>query len=205
MNTDIEQLNLRAFSSLSDEIRREGEENFVPVMKVDAASLLRQIITLRQPEKILEIGTATGFSGMIMLECAKSAHLYTIEHNESRVEKARENFKKAGLLDRATFFVGNVHELIDFVSGEFDFLFFDGPKSHYLEFLQKLRPFLKSGAVVVCDNVLFRGIVEEKTEVERRMRTIAGNMRAFLDYITGDEWESAVYDIGDGVSVSILK
>ncbi len=203
--TDITELNLRAFSTLSDEIRRDGEQNFVPVMKVDSASLLRQIVALKNPKKILEIGTATGFSGMVMLEVAKDAHLYTIEHNESRVEKARENFKKAGLLDRTTFFVGNVHELIDFVSGEFDFLFFDGPKSHYLDFLLKLRPFLKSGAVLVCDNVLFRGIVEEKCDVERRMRTIAGNMREFLDYITGDEWISAVYDIGDGVSVSILK
>lgn len=203
--TDINQLNLRAFSPLSDEIRREGEENFVPVMKADSASLLRQIVALKNPKKILEIGTATGFSGMVMLEVAKEAHLYTIEHNESRVEKARENFKKAGIYDRATFFVGNVHELIDFVSGEFDFLFFDGPKSHYLEFLLKLRPFLKSGAVVMCDNVLFRGIIEEKQETKRRMRTIAGNMREFLDYITGDEWISTVYDIGDGVSVSILK
>ena len=203
--TDLNELNLRAFSPLSNEIRVQGEQNFVPVMKVDASSLLRQIVALKNPKKILEIGTATGFSGMVMLEVAKDAHLYTIEHNESRVEKARENFKKAGLYDRATFFVGNVHEVIDFVSGEFDFLFFDGPKSHYLEFLLKLRPFLKSGAILVCDNVLFRGIVEEKTQVERRMRTIAGNMREFLDYITGDEWNSAVYDIGDGVSVSILK
>ncbi len=205
MNIEINELNLRAFSSLSKEVQKKGEENFVPVMKVDSASLLRQIVTLAQPKKILEIGTATGFSGMLMLECAKDAHLYTIEHNESRVNEARENFKKAGLDNRATFFVGNVHEVIDFVSGEFDFLFFDGPKSHYLEFLLKLRPFLKSGAILVCDNVLFRGIVEEKTQVERRMRTIAGNMREFLDYITGDEWNSAVYDIGDGVSVSILK
>lgn len=203
--TDITELNLRAFSTLSDGIRRKGEETFVPVMKVDSASLLRQIVALKNPKKILEIGTATGFSGMVMLEVAKDAHLYTIEHNESRVKEARENFKKAGLYDRATFFVGNVHELIEFVSGEFDFLFFDGPKSHYLDFLLKLRPFLKSGAVLVCDNVLFRGIVEEKCDVERRMRTIAGNMREFLDYITGDEWISAVYDIGDGVSVSILK
>lgn len=186
-------------------IHEEGLENFVPVMKYDAVRLLCQIVRLKSPKKILEIGTATGFSGISMLLSAPEAHLYTIEHNESRVEKARENFTRAGLIDRVSFFVGDVHDIINFVTGEFDFLFFDGPKSHYLEFVKKLRPYLAPNAVLVCDNVLFRGTVSGEVGYERRMRTIVNNMHEFLDYMTEGEWDTAVYDVGDGVSVSILK
>ena len=187
------------------EIHEEGLKNFVPVMKYDAVRLLSQIVRLKKPKKILEIGTATGFSGICMLQASLDAHLYTIEHNESRVEEARRNFTKAGLIDRVSFFVGDVHEIINFVTGEFDFLFFDGPKSHYLEFVKKLRPYLASGAVLVCDNVLFRGTVSGEASYERRMRTIVNNMHEFLDYMTEGEWDTSVYDIGDGVSISILK
>ena len=186
-------------------IHDEGEENFVPVMKLDAIGLLRQTVRLKQPKKILEIGTATGFSGITMLQASPDAILYTIEHNESRVKLARQNFEEAGLSDRVHFFVGDVREIIDFITGEFDFLMFDGPKSHYLEFLNKLRPCLSSGAVLFCDNVLFRGSVNGEKDYVRRNRTIVNNMRDFLDKMTEGEWDTAVYDVGDGVSISILK
>lgn len=202
---ELESLYKKVLTSELIEIHEEGLKNFVPVMKYDAVRLLSQIVRLKKPKKILEIGTATGFSGICMLQASPDAHLYTIEHNESRVEKARENFTKAGLIDRVSFFVGDVHEIINFITGEFDFLFFDGPKSHYLEFVKKLRPYLTPGAVLVCDNVLFRGTVNGEASYERRMRTIVNNMHEFLDYMTEGEWDTSVYDIGDGVSISILK
>lgn len=202
---DIESLYKKVLPKELIKIHDEGLKNFVPVMKYDAVRLLSQIVRLKAPKKILEIGTATGFSGISMLMSAPEAHLYTIEHNESRVMKARENFTRAGLIDRVSFFIGDVHEIINFVTGEFDFLFFDGPKSHYLEFVKKLRPYLAPNAVLVCDNVLFRGTVSGEADYERRMRTIVNNMHEFLDYMTQGEWDTAVYDVGDGVSVSILK
>lgn len=202
---ELESLYKKVLTDELIEIHEEGLKNFVPVMKYDAVRLLSQIVRLKKPKKILEIGTATGFSGICMLQASPDAHLYTIEHNESRVEKARENFTKAGLIDRVSFFVGDVHEIINFITGEFDFLFFDGPKSHYLEFVKKLRPYLTPGAVLVCDNVLFRGTVSGEASYERRMRTIVNNMHEFLDYMTEGEWDTSVYDIGDGVSISILK
>lgn len=202
---ELEKLYKKVLSEELIKIHDEGLNNFVPVMKYDAVRLLSQIVRLKAPKKILEIGTATGFSGINMLLSSPNSHLYTIEHNESRVEEARINFEKAGLIDRVSFFVGDVHEIINFVTGEFDFLFFDGPKSHYLEFVKKLRPYLAKGAVLVCDNVLFRGTVSGEVGYERRMRTIVNNMHEFLDYMTQGEWDTSVYDVGDGVSVSILK
>lgn len=199
------ELNKRGLTPQLLRIREEGEKNFVPVMKLDAVSLLRQTVRLKKPKKILEIGTATGFSGIAMLLACPDATLYTIEHNESRVEIARKNFAEAGLSNRVNFFVGNVHEIIDFITGEFDFLFFDGPKSHYLEFLEKLSPYLAPNAVLFCDNVLFRGAVSGEQDYVRRNRTIVVNMRNFLDTLTGGDWDTAVYDVGDGVSISILK
>lgn len=202
---ELENLYKKVLPSSLIEIHDEGLNNFVPVMKYDAVRLLSQIVRLRAPKKILEIGTATGFSGISMLMSAPDAHLYTIEHNESRVEEARKNFTDAGLIDRVSFFVGDVHDIINYVTGEFDFLFFDGPKSHYLEFVKKLRPYLAPNAVLVCDNVLFRGTVSGEATYERRMRTIVNNMHEFLLYMTEGEWDTSVYDVGDGVSISILK
>lgn len=202
---ELEKLYKKVLPEELIKIHEEGLQNFVPVMKYDAVRLLSQITRIKAPKKILEIGTATGFSGISMLLSAPCAHLYTIEHNESRVQKARTNFEKAGLIDRVSFFVGDVHDIINFVTGEFDFLFFDGPKSHYLEFVKKLRPYLAKNAVLVCDNVLFRGTVSGEVGYERRMKTIVNNMHEFLDYMTQGEWDTSVYDVGDGVSVSILK
>ena len=202
---EIESLYKKVLPDALIDIHDDGLKNFVPVMKLDAVRLLSQVVRLKNPKKILEIGTATGFSGISMLMSAPNAHLYTIEHNESRVKTARDNFTKAGLIDRVSFFVGDVHEIINFVTGEFDFLFFDGPKSHYLEFVKKLRPYLAPNAVLVCDNVLFRGTVSGENGYERRMRTIVNNMHEFLEYMTEGEWDTSVYDIRDGVSISILK
>ncbi|MBQ2714290.1 MAG: O-methyltransferase [Clostridia bacterium] len=201
----LDELNKRGITPQLLKIHDDGEKNFVPVMKLDAVSLLRQTVRLKKPNKILEIGTATGFSGISMLSAYENATLYTIEHNESRVKEARKNFEEAGFGDRVNFFVGDVHEIINYVTGEFDFLFFDGPKSHYLEFLNKLRPYLNPGCVLFCDNVLFRGSVSGECDYVRRNRTIVNNMREFLDEMTGGEWDTAVYDIGDGVSISVLK
>ncbi len=202
---ELDELNKRGLTPQLLRIHEDGEKNFVPVMKFDAVSLLRQTVRLARPKKILEIGTATGFSGIAMLSACPDAVLYTIEHNESRVETARKNFAEAGLSNRVHFFVGDVHEIINFITGEFDFLFFDGPKSHYLEFLEKLRPYLTDNVVLFCDNVLFRGSVNGENDYVRRNRTIVNNMRNFLDTLTGGEWDTAVYDVGDGVSISILK
>lgn len=202
---NLEELNKRGLSDLLTRIHEDGEKNFVPVMKLDAVGLLRQTVRLKKPKKILEIGTATGFSGIAMLSAYEGATLYTIEHNESRVRQARKNFEEAGFSNRVNFFVGDVHEIINYVTGEFDFLFFDGPKSHYLEFMYKLKPYLAKNCVLFCDNVLFRGSVNGECDYVRRNRTIVNNMREFLDKMTEGEWDTAVYDIGDGVSISILK
>jgi len=202
---NLDELNKKGLTEQLLRIHEDGEKNFVPVMKLDAVGLLRQTVRLRNPKKILEIGTATGFSGISMLQASNDSVLYTIEHNESRVREARKNFEEAGLINRVHFFVGDVHEIINYVSGEFDFLFFDGPKSHYLEFLNKLRPYIAPNCVLFCDNVLFRGSVNGECDYVRRNRTIVNNMREFLDKMTEGEWDTAVYDVGDGVSISILK
>lgn len=183
-----------------------AKEHFVPIMRKECSAVLGQIVRLKQPGEILEVGTAIGYSGIIMLTACPTAKLYTIEYNETRVREAKQNFAQCGVADRATVFTGDVKEILPFVSGHFDMVFLDGPKGHYGEFLQTLMPHLNPGAVIVCDNVLFRGYVENPTLAPRRMKTITCNMEKFLEtLVTSPDFETSILDIGDGVSVSIYK
>ncbi len=192
-----------------DSLRALGEfarSRHIPAMLPECAMLLRQTVMLSRPKKILEIGTGNGFSGICMLLSAPGARLYTIEHNESRAEEAKENFRAAGVLDRVTVFTGDVYEILPYVSGSFDFVFFDGPKAHYKEFFAQIREYIAPGGVLYCDNVLFRGYVRGEKEYVHRMNTIVKNMREFLRILCEDkEFTTGVYDIGDGVSVSIRQ
>lgn len=183
-----------------------AKEHFVPVMRDESSAVLAQMVRIRKPKKILEIGTAIGYSGILMLEASESATLTTIEYNEGRVDEAKRNFEQAGVYSRVIQFTGDVHEILPFVGGSFDFVFMDGPKGHYADFLDILRSHLTDGAVIVCDNVLFRGYLDDPSSCPRRMRTITNNMTDFLISITEDpQFDTVVIENGDGISVSVFK
>lgn len=206
MSEFVKKLHTLAHTDLTKTVEEYATEHFVPVMRAESSAVLQQIVRIARPKRILEIGTAIGYSGILMLEASDRAHLTTIEYNESRVLEAKQNFAEAGMSHRVTQFTGDVKEILPFVSGQFDFVFMDGPKGHYGEFVDILRPHLVDGAVVVCDNVLFRGYLDDPSSCPRRMKTITANMTEFLiDMTKSEDFDTVVVENGDGLSISVYK
>lgn len=186
-------------------LRVEARAEGVPVMLRETSQLLTTLISMKKPKNILEIGTAVGYSGSIMLKYSdKKSRLTTIDLNESHLERAKKNFKSQNFYERVRIFTGDATEIIPVMSGKFDFIFVDGPKSRYDEFFPYLKKMLIPGGVLVCDNVLFRDMVSGKEKTPHRMNTIVSNMRQFLDDLSKDkDFITDILDIGDGVSISV--
>jgi predicted O-methyltransferase YrrM len=185
-------------------IRELAAKDGIPILQAAAANFLELLVRLRAPEKLLEIGTAIGYSGIVMLRAAgRRARLNTIEQNEESIKIARSNFEKFGLSDRVNIFCGDAGAIIPTLSGAYDFIFLDGAKGQYINYLPYLTDLLEVGGALVCDNVLFRGMVADDGLVADGKRTLVNNMRAFLKKLCADKrLHTAVVDIGDGVSVS---
>ena len=181
-----------------------ARERYIPVMLDDTKQLLYETVKAAQPRRILEIGTAIGYSGIVMLSASGDATLNTIELDEKTAEIAKANFKEFGLSERVNIFVGDARELVPVLTGSYDFIFLDGPKGQYETFFPYLTDLLEVGGTLVCDNVLYKGLVEHVPDDKRHKHiTVARNMRAFLDDITTNErYRTVLHRIGDGVTVS---
>lgn len=190
------------------QMRAFAEEHEVPIMLADSEQLLKTMIRIKQPKKILEVGTAIGYSGSLMLLCSPESRLWTIEMDEERIALAKQNFKNNGVDDRVTVFQGDAREIIHKMTGEFDFIFLDGPKRQYIDFLPYLKDMLAPGGILLSDNVLFHGFVEGLPRLTRKHRAygIATHMNKFLDELMADnDFESVILEIGDGVALSVKK
>lgn len=193
-------------NSLKD-IEKFARERCIPVMLDDTKELLFDVAAKCQPRRILEIGTAIGYSGIVMLTASPNATLNTVELSEQSANIARENFQAFGLADRVNIFVGDAREIVRLASGSYDFIFLDGPKGQYLYFLPYLTDLLEKGGTLVADNVLYKGLVEHVPEDNRHKHiTVARNMRSFLDEITASNvYDTQLYRAGDGVTVSVKR
>ena len=186
-------------------LEKFARERYIPVMLDDTKELLYETVKAAQPRRILEIGTAIGYSGIVMLSASGDATLNTIELDEKTADIAKANFKEFGLSERVNVFVGDARELVPVLTGSYDFIFLDGPKGQYETFFPYLTDLLEVGGTLVCDNVLYKGLVEHVPDDKRHKHiTVARNMRAFLDDITTNErYRTVLHRIGDGVTVSI--
>ena len=193
---------------LCDEIAGEAAASFVPIIKRETAALLKTMVALKQPKHILEVGTAVGYSALLMARIMpKDAHITTIEKFEKRIPVAKANFKKAQLEDRITLLEGDAGEILADLSGSFDFIFMDAAKGQYINWLPDIITLLAPGGLLMSDNVLQDGtIVESRYAVERRDRTIHVRMREYLYTLKNSEaLETTILPIGDGVALSVLK
>lgn len=187
-----------------EEIKTFARKNYIPVMLDDTKELLYNTVAARAPKSILEIGTAIGYSGIVMLTASPQARLNTIEMDEQTADIAKRNFVQAGVADRVNVFVGDARQIVRYLNGRYDFIFLDGPKGQYEVFLPYLCDLLVLGGTLFADNVLYKGLVEHIPDDKRHKHiTVARNMRAFLDDITTSErFDTTLYRIGDGVTVS---
>lgn len=189
-------------TSLRETSRADG----VPTILSDSLNELILTVAIKQPKKILELGTATGCSGIAMLETVNGATLYTVEVRENSYLQAKENFIKFGLSDRVKQYLGNAEEIIENIGEKFDFVFLDCNKSKYKDLLPKIKNVLNDGGVLFADNVLFRGYVSGEVKPPHRFNTIKNNMRTFLSILTEDkDFITTISEVGDGISISYKK
>lgn len=193
---------------LCDAIAKEAVAAFVPIIKKETGAFLKTLIAAKQPKAILEVGTAVGYSALLMAgRMPRDCHLTTIENYGPRIPIAGENFKKAGMEDRITLLEGDAMELLKELAGPYDFIFLDAAKGQYIHWLPVILRLLSPGGMLVSDNVLQDGeIVRSRYAVERRNRTIHSRMREYLFTLKHmDQLETAVVPIGDGVAVSVKE
>ncbi len=182
-----------------------ADRNVIPVLLPETAAFLKQLVYIKQPKKILEIGTAIGYSSHIILG-ACDGHLYTIEADEKSFYKAGEFFALSGYKERVTAYLGDANEIIPMFSGKFDFIFMDGPKTRYIQYLPYLKRMLDKDGVLLCDNVLFNGMVSGEADMVKKKATIVNALDLFLRTIASDDdFITSILPVGDGVSLSILK
>ncbi|MBE7081732.1 MAG: O-methyltransferase [Clostridiales bacterium] len=184
-------------------LRKLASADGEPILREKSFEILLDLIEKKQPKSILEIGVNRGLSGIAMLLKSKNAKLSGIEIDEEKIKLAKENYKEFDLLDRAKIFQGDASEIIPILTGTYDFIFLDGPKGHYYEYLPHLLAVLNVGGVLFADNVLFRGYVGEDKQAPKRHNTIKHSMENFINAITTDKTlKTQIIDIEDGISIT---
>ena len=190
---------LKEIIRLREEAKKVGE----PILRDKSFELLLKTVKERKPKKILEIGVNLGLSGIAMLLTCESASLTGIEIDEEKIALAKENYRVFGVDGRAKIFQGDASEIIPVLTGEYDFIFLDGPKGHYYEYLPNLLSVLTKGGVLFADNVLFRGYVDGRVKTPHRFNTTKHSMEKFLSAVTNSpELSTQIFDMEDGISIT---
>ena len=187
-------------TSLEEYARKEN----VPIVEPEVAQLIRTLVTMNKPRNILEVGTAIGYSAILMGESLRGDwHITTLERSPKMIDLALENIKRAGYEDRIKVIEGDARETFPHLSSKYDFIFIDAAKGHYLEFFSYAAELLNPGGIILSDNVLYRGMVATDDLVVRRQRTIVNRLREYLNHINSiDGFTSAVIPLGDGVAIT---
>ena len=191
---------------LLEEISRKAIRDEVPIIKKETGALLKTMVAAKRPRAILEVGTAVGYSALLMAgvmpaECT----ITTIEKYEPRIPVAKANFKRAGEESRITLLEGDAEKILKELEGPYDFIFVDAAKAQYIHYFPELMRLLEQDGYLVSDNVLQDGdLIQSRFAVERRNRTIHARMREYLYELThNQELTTSILPVGDGVAVSV--
>lgn len=195
----------RGNTAFLDQVEKDALENRIPIVRKSTQSLLKFLLAVKRPERILEVGTAVGFSALLMSEYGpKECRITTIEKYEKRIPVAKENFRRAGREDRITLLEGDASDILRELTGTYDLIFMDAAKGQYLRFLPEILRLLSPGGLLVSDNVLQDGdVIQSRFAVTRRNRTIHARMREYLYELKHHpQLETVILPVGDGVTVS---
>ena len=191
-----------------DQIRKEAKDAGVPVIRPETGQLLSFFTELAAPEKVLEVGTGTGYSALLMLESMPDCGtVTTIENWPPRIEAAKKNFERAGATARIELLWGDAGEILPTLAGPYDLIFMDAAKAQYIIWLPEILRLLIPGGILISDNILQEGeILESRYAVPRRDRTIHKRMREYLECLfTDPALTSMLIPTGDGVAVTRKK
>jgi len=186
------------------EMEEFAAEHKVPIAQKETAKFLEFMVSMKKPKKILELGTAIGYSSILMYEAANTnPDIVTIERDEKMVELAKVNLDKYGLSSKIHIKQGECLEVLESLDEKFDIIFMDAGKGHYNHFLPHCLRLLKDDGIIIADNVLFRGMVASDELVKRRKITIVKRMRKYLDMVSEDDTLiTSVIPMGDGIAVT---
>ena len=192
-------------SPLLQEIAGKARAERVPIIRPETAPLLTLMLDMTRPQRVLEIGTAVGYSALLMCgHLPPQGHITTIENYDKRIVQARANFRRAGLEDRIELLEGDACQILPELEGPYDFVFMDAAKGQYIHYLPDTLRLLRTGGVLFAANVLQEGdVLQSRYAMKRRDRTIHARMRQFLWEIKHNEQlRTSVITLGDGVSIS---
>ena len=189
-----------------DELERDALAHDVPIIRQDMQSFLKVLLAVHRPKKILEVGTAVGFSALLMAANTDAdCRITTIEKYEKRIPQARHNFAASGMQDRITLIEGDAAEVMRTLEDPYDLIFMDAAKGQYIHFLPEALRLLRCGGLLISDNVLQDGdIIESHYAVERRNRTIYKRMREYLYVLKHTKGLlTSIIPVGDGAAVTV--
>ena len=196
-------------SEVLEKIEEQAHIDNVPITRKEMESFLRVMLYIKKPKRILELGTAVGYSAILMSECIdEDGKITTIENYEKRIVEAKKNIELSGKGQIIELLEGDATEVMKTLpSQQFDFVFMDAAKAQYIYFLPEVLRLMKKGAVLITDNVLQEGdLIESRFVVERRDRTIHKRMREYLEVVKNhEELETSIVPIGDGITISVKK
>ena len=182
-------------------------ESYAPIIEPQAEQLLITMLAACKPRRVLEIGTAVGYSAILMAEnLPENSEIITVERYKKHAEIAVDNVFAVGREKQIRVIEGEAAEVLSWLDGEFDFIFLDAAKGQYLQFMPDILRLLKSGGILFSDDILYKGMVEDDDAVVRRKITIVKRLRAYLEAIMNHPvLTTAVIPIGDGVAISVKK
>lgn len=198
----------RGNGEMLDELEQYALRTDVPIIRKEMQSFLKTMMVMNKPKQILEVGTAIGFSALLMATYAPdNCHITTIEKYEKRIPLAKANFMKFGKNEQITLLEGDAAEILKELGDTYDLIFMDAAKGQYIHFLPDILRLLKPGGVLLSDNVLQDGdIIESRYAIVRRNRTIHARMREYLYTLKNHEQlETAIIPLGDGITLSVKK
>ncbi|MBQ6894597.1 MAG: O-methyltransferase [Clostridia bacterium] len=187
------------------ELEVYAKENTVPIIQKEVRAFLGMLLKYKAPKNILELGTAIGYSSIFFSDyILPGGKIITLEREDDYYNLAMSNIKKAGKENVITVIKGDAFETVKKIDGTFDMIFMDANKSMYRYYLDTLLPRLSPGGIVICDNILYKGMVSCDDLAPRKQNTIIQNLRDFLSYISHNpQLETSIVPIGDGVSLSV--
>ena len=188
-----------------EKVKQKALENHIPIVMDDSLEVIKEILIKENPKRILEIGTAVGYSASQFAKYAKESVIDTIELNEERYKEAKENVKNIGIDDRINIYLGNAVEILPTLTEKYDVIFIDANKGKYPVFLQEAIRLSKKGSIIIADNILYKGYVMSDYN-NHKQRTAVRHLREYIKETEENEkLDTKILEVGDGLAISIVK
>lgn len=193
-------------NNIIKEMERYAEANNVPIIERDSIEFIRKYIKLNNVKSILELGTAIGYSAILMASADKNVEVTTIERDEKRYREAVKNVNECGL-DNQINIVFNDALDVNLAGHKYDLIFIDAAKGQYIKFFEKFENYLNPGGVIITDNIKFHGLVGNKEQIDsKNVLGLVSKIEKYIEFLKeNEEFTTKFYDIGDGISVSFKK